>query len=230
MTAQSQNKDNHRRTQTERSEAMRQRLINATVTCLANEGYAGTTVSKIISQADVSRGAPMHHFPTKASLLEATAEFLIRWMNRHLARATRGVVDSENRAADMITASWRELHDGPESLALMELMLASRRDEDLARVMRTLWDAGRQALDMASKHYFEPDFNGIKPTQLFVLTHWLMRGMALERHLMNDAPVADHFIELWGQVMSQHLQAKPNVSTPPPRPAFWNRSLATKTD
>jgi len=80
MTAQSQNKDNHRRTQTERSEAMRQRLINATVTCLANEGYAGTTVSKIISPADVSRGAPMHHIPTKARRLEATAEFLIRWM------------------------------------------------------------------------------------------------------------------------------------------------------
>lgn len=226
MTAQSQKIEAQRRTQGERSEAMRERLINATVTCLAHEGYAGTTVSKIISAAGVSRGAPMHHFPTKASLLEATAEYLIRWMNRHLARATRDLVSSEQRAADMITASWQELHDGPESLALMELMMASRRDADLARVMRTLWDAGRQALDLASKHYFEPEFNGVKPTQLFILTHWLMRGMALEQHLMNDAPVAEHFVALWGHIMSQHVQAKPDVTTAPPRPAFWNRSLA----
>lgn len=230
MTVQSEKKEAQRRTQGERSEAMRQRLIDATVRCLADEGYAGTTVSKIISAAGVSRGAPMHHFPTKASLLEATAEHLIRWMNRHLARATRGVVNSDQRAADMITATWSELHDGPESLALMELMLASRRDEDLARVMRTLWDAGRQALDMASKHYFQPDCGGIKPTQLFVLTHWLMRGMELERHLMNDADVADHFIGLWAQVVSQHVQAKPHVTTPPPRPAFWNRSLTDASD
>jgi AcrR family transcriptional regulator len=230
MTAQSQKKEDQRRTQAQRSEAMRLRLIEATVLCLARDGYAGITVSKIINQAGVSRGAPMHHFPTKASLLEATAEYLIRWTNRHLARATQGVVGSEHRAADMITATWRELHDGSESVALMELMLASRRNADLARMMRALWDAGRVALDMASKHYFEPDYGGIKPTQLFVLTHWLMRGMALEQHLMNDAPVADHFIELWGQVISQHLQAKPNVSTPPPRPAFWNRSLATSSD
>ncbi|REH40163.1 TetR family transcriptional regulator [Paraperlucidibaca baekdonensis] len=230
MTVQSEKKEAQRRTQGERSEAMRQRLIDATVTCLADEGYAGTTVSKIISAAGVSRGAPMHHFPTKASLLEATAEHLIRWMNRHLARATRGVVDSEQRAADMITATWRELHDGAESLALMELMLASRRDEDLARVMRTLWDAGRQALDMAAKHYFEPEVEGIKPTQLFILTHWLMRGMALERHLTNDEQVSTHFIALWAQVTSQHLRAKPGVSTPPPRPAFWNRSLAEGSD
>ena len=61
-----------RRSQVERSEAMRQRLIEATLQCLVNDGYAGTTISKIVDAAQVSRGAPVHHFTSKAALIEAT--------------------------------------------------------------------------------------------------------------------------------------------------------------
>jgi len=62
-----------RRTQAERSEAMRTRLIEATLQCLETEGYAGTTVTKIVEAAQVSRGAPVHHFPSKAALIAAAS-------------------------------------------------------------------------------------------------------------------------------------------------------------
>lgn len=212
-----------RRTQSERSEAMRQRLIDATIECLARDGYAGTTISTIIAQADVSRGAPIHHFPTKASLIEASASYLIQRLYVLLGKAVRSLEASDDRLHDMILASWRQLFNRMEHDAMMELMLASRRDAELAGVMRQLWVAGRDVLDKASEHYFEALHDDVEISHLFILTHWLMGGMAMEHHLMDGDHVVEHFLKLWTTLLAGHIRSRPNVTSPPPRPANWKR-------
>ncbi len=214
-----------RRTQTERSEAMRQRLIDATIACLARDGYAGTTISTIIAEADVSRGAPIHHFPTKASLIEASAKYLIQRLYILLGKAIRSLQTSDDRLQDMILASWRQLFNRMEHDAMMELMLASRRDDELATVMRQLWIAGRDVLDKASLHYFEPLGEEIDISHLFILTHWVMSGMAMEHHLMDGEHVVEHFLKLWTTLLAGHMRSRPDVTTPPPRPEQWQRLI-----
>lgn len=219
-------KDSPRRTQAERSEAMRQRLIEATVLCLDSEGYAGTTVSTIITAAGVSRGAPIHHFPTKNALIEATAEYLVRKLYVHLGYAVRTMETSDDRLTDMLMTSWRELFGTSESVALMELMLASRRDAELSAVMRKLWTAGFATIDAASRHYFVPADDDTNPSHLFVLTYWLMSGMAMERHLTDGEHVTEHFLQLWCRLLGTYIKPRPGVTTPPPKPRFWDSSLA----
>lgn len=214
-----------RRTQAERSEAMRQRLIDATILSLESEGYAGTTVSTIITAAAVSRGAPIHHFPTKAALIAATAEHLVRRLYVHLGYAICAIEDSDDRLNAMILASWREVFGTSESVALMELMMASRRDAELANVMRQIWITGYETLDTASRHYFEALDPDVNPTQLFALTHWLMSGMALERHLMDGEHVEHHFLALWSRVLRGYMKPRDGVTTPPPKPRQWDRNL-----
>lgn len=216
-----------RRTQAERSEAMRLRLIEATVRCLESEGYAGTTVSAIVAAARVSRGAPIHHFPTKSALIEATAEHLIRQLYVHLGKAVISLEASDDRVTDMILTSWRELFSTSERTALMELMMASRRDAELAGVLHKLWAAALAVLDNATQHYFEPCDNGMNTTHLFVLTHWLLGGMAMERHLTDGEHVIEHFLQLWCHVLGAHLRPKTGVTTPPPKPAFWDTAITT---
>src|SRR5690242_18826761 len=65
-----------RRTQEERSSATRERLLDATVDCLIEYGYAGTTVARIAERAGVTRGAQVHHYPTKADLVLAALRHL----------------------------------------------------------------------------------------------------------------------------------------------------------
>src|SRR5687767_4439256 len=60
----------HRRSQEERSAATRERLLDATVECLVDLGYAKTTTTEVVRRAGVSRGAQVHHFPTKADLVQ----------------------------------------------------------------------------------------------------------------------------------------------------------------
>ncbi len=67
-----------RRTQAERSETTKRKLIEATVRCLIRDGYNGLTTPKICADAGVSRGAMQHQFPSRSDLVRATIEHVFR--------------------------------------------------------------------------------------------------------------------------------------------------------
>lgn len=218
-----------RRTQAERSEAMRERLVEATLKCLVSEGYAGTTVSKIVATAQVSRGAPVHHFPHKAALIEAAAEKLVRHFYIELGRIMLSLEDSGDRLHKLITVGWRNLMATPHTTALLELLVASRHEPELAHVMRTLWAACYDTTETAANHYLEPVREGDNVSDFMILTQWLLRGMAEDYQLTGQHPSAgafyDRYLGLWATLLTQHLRARPGVTTPPPRPAHWDSSL-----
>src|SRR3954454_16160546 len=60
--------------QEERTRAMRARLLEATVELLVDKGYAGTSTTLVSERAGVSRGAQLHHFPTKQDLVVAAVQ------------------------------------------------------------------------------------------------------------------------------------------------------------
>src|SRR5262249_39808617 len=65
-----------RATQQERSRATQQRLLDATVDCLIEHGWARTTTTLIADRAGLSRGAQLHHSPTKTALVLAAITHL----------------------------------------------------------------------------------------------------------------------------------------------------------
>jgi AcrR family transcriptional regulator len=85
----------------DRSRATRQRLLAAAVACLAEHGWAGSTVSVVAERAGVSRGAAQHHFPTREDLFTAAVEYVAEERSQAL-RALPGqdraaVVAARNR-------------------------------------------------------------------------------------------------------------------------------------
>ena len=60
-----------RRTQQERSEATTNAILDATLHCLATNGYVMTSIGRIVKQSGVSRGGLMHHYPSKEELVAA---------------------------------------------------------------------------------------------------------------------------------------------------------------
>lgn len=66
-----------RRTNAERSAATQARLLDATIECLVERGWAGTSTTEIVRRAGVSRGAQVHHYPTKEDLVLAAVEHLV---------------------------------------------------------------------------------------------------------------------------------------------------------
>lgn len=217
-----------RRTQIERSEAMRQRLIDATLSCLRTEGYAGTTISKIVERAEVSRGAPVHHFPSKAALIEAAAEHLVRQIYVRLGETLLGLDGSEDRLREMVLKAWNSVFGTDEQVVMLELLLASRHDAELAAMMNRLWTAGFRLIRNAAEHYFEPVGDASDVRDMMVLMQWLLRGMSLDLHLAPNPQLYEHHLALWCELLSSRIRPRAGVTTPPPRPDFWDGALARK--
>ena len=123
--------------QEERSAETRARLLDATVECLFERGYAGTTTTEIASRAGVSRGAQLHHFPKKDELvvraLEHVFELRLNEMRAAVAEPPSGT--REHRLAAIIDAMW-PLFKGPTFYAWLELVVASRTDPALSEAVR----------------------------------------------------------------------------------------------
>src|SRR5256885_8226039 len=97
-----------RRTQAERRDAMRKRLLKATLDSLAHDGYAGTSVSSIVRRAGVSRGAQLHHYPSKNALILDAANYLMRRAYRILGEVLLSIANEEDRLQALLDASWSE--------------------------------------------------------------------------------------------------------------------------
>ncbi|SKY29173.1 Putative transcriptional regulator, TetR family [Mycobacteroides abscessus subsp. bolletii] len=109
---------------------MRARLLEATIDCLVEFGYSGTTTSRIASRARATRGALIHHFQSKSELMAESV--------RHLAfKRTQAVLEelmAMDQSADPIEryldVLWR-IHQGPLFIAVVELLIAARTEPDL---------------------------------------------------------------------------------------------------
>lgn len=111
--------------------------MDATVECLFERGYAGTTTTEIAIRAGVSRGAQLHHFPKKDELVVSALEhvFSLRLIEMRNMVAKRQKGTREYRLTAMIDALW-PIFKGPTFYAWLELVVASRTDPALIDAVR----------------------------------------------------------------------------------------------
>lgn len=124
-----------RRTQEERSTAMRAALLDATIDCLVEYGYANTTTTRVVERAGVSRGAQVHHFPTKSELVAEAVRHLAAKRAAELGPAIEGLPSGRKRVAAVLDALWAT-HTGPLFAASLELWVAARTDPELRARLR----------------------------------------------------------------------------------------------
>ncbi|MBE1578788.1 AcrR family transcriptional regulator [Amycolatopsis roodepoortensis] len=123
-----------RRTQEERSAAMRVRLLDATIDCLVEYGYAGTTTTRVADRAGVTRGAQVHHFPTKTDLVTSAIRHLAARRTEVAMAEIDRLKASADPVGDALQLLW-EMHQGPVFSATVELWVASRTDAELRAQM-----------------------------------------------------------------------------------------------
>ena len=117
-----------RRTQAERSATTRARILDAAVNCLFAAGYGATTTVSVAAAAAVSRGAMLHHFPSKADLMLATLAHAIELNQANFQHAMETIGDAWERYAalpDLRLAAARQ----SAGVAFMEIMVGARSDD-----------------------------------------------------------------------------------------------------
>jgi AcrR family transcriptional regulator len=111
-------------------------LLDATIECLAQEGYARTTTRRIAERAGVTPGALQHHFAGKAQLLgETMRHVMASFAQRMLAQGEPPGMDERERNELLLDRMW-ELHNGSLFQAALELLVAARTDAELRESLR----------------------------------------------------------------------------------------------
>ena len=91
-----------------RSLATRERVVRATIDEMFAVGYHAATTQAIAERAQVSRGALLHHFPTRADLMRAALETLLDDGTDEIRAVSQDV-----RSGTLPLADFAKTHDGP---------------------------------------------------------------------------------------------------------------------
>ncbi|MET8654187.1 MULTISPECIES: TetR/AcrR family transcriptional regulator [Nocardia] len=175
-----------RRTQEQRSSEMRTRLLDATIDCLVEYGYAGTTTPRVAELAGVTRGAQVHHFGSKTDLVVAAISHLAQRRAETAMREMDRVVVGTDPVDAALAFLW-ELHQGPLFIATAELWVAGRTDPVLASAMEKVEPFVNNAVLMAVAR-FVPDEMRRKEARDFVYTAMdALRGILVANFIDADS-------------------------------------------
>ncbi|HEX4465838.1 MAG TPA: TetR/AcrR family transcriptional regulator [Solirubrobacteraceae bacterium] len=167
-----------RRSQAERSATTREALLDATIECLVEDGYANTTTSRVAERAGLSRGAHLHHFQTRDALVAAAMERLAQRRGEVLLAEAEKLPAGRERLARGLDLLWSG-YASPLYQAALDLWTHARTDPDLReRLALVERDLDRQTLRVGRTLFGElaerPGFD-----RLIELSAATMRGLAL---------------------------------------------------
>ena len=182
--------------QEQRSRGTRLRLLDATLECLAERGWAGTTTTLAAERAGVSRGAQLHHYPTKSALVLAAVS--------HLAQ----------RRADDVRAEVAALPPGGDRIAATIDLLASVFTGELFVVALEVWGAARTDATLRAAllpvevrfgrqmHRLTVELLGADESRPGVreniqATLDLLRGLGVANLLTDDSVRRDRLLAVW---------------------------------
>jgi AcrR family transcriptional regulator len=172
--------------QAQKSAMTRDTILEATIDCFINLGYPNTTSARIADHAGVSRGAMLHHFPSRAELIHATIKYLHAKL---LQEYTREYTKKMTRLPENL--SWHErIRAGLEAywnyltsdlfVAYHELCVAGRTDPELGGILQqTLVDFDRHVSATNLQLFPEWADKGEQFALAMDLTKFLMEGMAV---------------------------------------------------
>jgi AcrR family transcriptional regulator len=184
---------------------MRLRLMEATVDCLVELGWAGTTTTVVSQRAGVSRGAQLHHFPTKQDLVVAAVG--------HLTERRRD--DMRLEAADLPSGTGRtraileilsKQFTSPVFFAALELWVAARTDAELRESVAPLERrVGRETHAYALELLAVDEAKGDN-RQIVQATLDLLRGLGLAASLSDDAKRRSAVLDSWAVILDNELE------------------------
>lgn len=119
-----------------KSSEMRETILEATLDCLADHGYANTTNSLVCERAGISRGAMLHHYRTRQDLIVATIEYAFYKHLSNFSKMVTSLADSERRDRNSAIAIDWHLCLTREYKAYQELQMASRTNPELRKVFQ----------------------------------------------------------------------------------------------
>ncbi len=183
---------------------MRLRLLEATVECLVERGYSGTSTTLVSERAGVSRGAQLHHFPTKNDLVVAAVEHLTELRGAELAAAV-DVLPTGGRRTRAVLTMLGDHFASPVFTAALELWVAARTDAVLLSAVGPLELRVGREVHRLTVEAIGADESKSGVRELVQATLDLVRGLGLANTISDDARRRRRILDHWADVLDREL-------------------------
>ena len=194
--------------------ATRQRILRAAVESFQALGYAATTTLEVQHRAGVSRGALLHHFPTRPQLVAAAIAELVR-LNGAASREALAAASADLDPIDRARNALRSMVTRPAFGIEMELWMAARSDLELRTHLRRAERAAMQDWQRGLDEMFGADLvaHPAYPSVIAITTP-LMRGLAVTRSLTAGTTGLERSLDAWAAFARRALDVPEAGETP----------------
>ncbi|MFI6211883.1 TetR/AcrR family transcriptional regulator [Nocardia brasiliensis] len=194
----------------DRSRATRQRLLEATIDCLAETGWAAATVAVVAERAGVSRGAAQHHFPTREELITAALEYMFDTRTQQakdeavaMAEVASGVGRTEAVVAGLV-----ESYTSPLFKAALQVWTHAAADPALReRIVPLEAKFGRISHRRAVEALGVDDSDPVTH-HLVQATLDMARGLGLADVLTDDSARRKDIVQQWAATLHEALHGR----------------------
>ncbi|MFE0590959.1 TetR/AcrR family transcriptional regulator [Micromonospora echinospora] len=190
--------------QQERSRATRTRLLEATVDCLVEHGWSGTTTTVVATRAGVSRGAQLHHYPTRAALVTAAVVHLAERRAAEL-RAEAEALPAGPRRLDRVIDMLAAAFTGPLFVAALELWVAARTDPELRAALVPLEARVGREMHRLTVALLDADERRPGVREAVQATLDLLRGLGVANLLTDDSTRRTALLNTWKRQLATLL-------------------------
>jgi AcrR family transcriptional regulator len=186
-----------RRTQAERSAATQAKILEAAQNLIAEQGLAHTSTQDIARQAQVSRGAMLHHFPSRATLIQATYAEMLRQESNRLREFARTLQPGQNRLKALTEYIWSRYQSGIFQVSMDYISEARVDVDELAYVS----DESQKFNDALNDvwHVELAAFGCDTETRQAMMNEFmcLVRGMAFQSQWRDDPDYFQNMLRNW---------------------------------
>ena len=186
-----------RRTQEERSAATQARILKAAFALISTKGLGHTSTHDIAAKAKVSRGALLHHYPTRTSLIQATYADMLEKEVRLLRAFARDLKPGQNRVKALAEYIWKRYQSGIFQISMDYISEARVDPEEMSFVSaesRKFNEALNKVWHVELSH-----FGCDAATRTMMMNEFmcLVRGMAFQNQWRNDPVYFQNMLENW---------------------------------
>lgn len=176
--------------------SIRDRILEAAVRSLIEQGAARTTTLEVQRKAEVSRGALLHHFPTHADLLSATVTDLVHrnegsvFEMQEKLKCAPDAVERAIRALALMMAQ-------PAFMAELELWALARTDEGLREALLKVERDARKESERVLRTLFASVADRPGHDAVIAMTTDFLRGFVLSGVLRKNPVRRQQMISNW---------------------------------
>lgn len=194
-----------RRSQAERTQETRTRILDAAVRVLRQKGYAHFRTADVAKAAGVSRGAQLHHFKTKEKLVYATMEHVFHNVLETSRGRARAAKQGDDLLAKMI-ADGREFFFSTPFFISLDIATSINSKAFRQKLMGMVRSARLPAEEAWLDALVANGMPRKMADDLLWLTLGLVRGLAI-RMLWQDEPERfDRLLAVWRRIVESYLR------------------------